>query len=516
MSKLVEARIEELNAVKKDLSQVKLKIAFCYPNVYKAGMASLGLQLIYRLWNKYEDVACERSFLPQKEIVEPYTLESDKPLRDMDILAFTLQYEDDYVNVLKILERSNIPIESSERDDRHPLIIAGGPCAQSNPIPMAPFIDAFMIGDLEPVSDQLIIEGFLENNSRTKRLESLDNFNWMWVPSINKDKTVSFSTKKDLDDYFYPIEQIIPQLEEEDPWYGAFGKTFMLEVVRGCNRGCSFCLTGKINRPRRNRSIAKLQELYRQGTEKCQVSKITTIGSGISDYKDLVNLCQSILEDNLSFSLPSIRADKISSKLVKLLVQAKQKTITTAPEAGTEELRKRICKGVSNEEIIQATENIANNGLSRLKTYFILGLPNETIEDVEAIADLASQLAKAGKGLRKIRISAGFFIPKPRTAYQDESLFKLEELQKRSRLLNKAIGSIPRVDCEIYNPKWARIQTILSISGEEISQPLKYVAKLGGGLGDWRRALKEYNTSIEQIVEQRKIKEEQPWDFIKM
>ncbi|NHJ38711.1 MAG: radical SAM protein [Asgard group archaeon] len=516
MSRFVEARIEELNAVKKDLSKVKLKIGFCYPNIYKAGMASLGLQLIYRLWNSYEEVACERSFLPQKDFVEPYTLESDKPLRNMDILAFTLQYEDDYVNVLKILERSHIPLESSERDERHPLIIAGGPSAQSNPVPMSPFVDAFMIGDLEPVSNQLINEGFLENNTRSKRIESLDSFEWIWVPAVNKEKTVSFAPKKDLDDYFYPIEQIIPQLEEEDPWYGAFGKTYMLEVVRGCNRGCSFCLIGKITKPRRNRSLKKLQDLYRQGIEKCQVKKITTIGSGISDYKDLTNLCQSILEDDLIFSLPSIRADKITPELIELLKQAKQKTITTAPEAGTEDLRKKICKGVTNEEIIQAAENISEGGLSRLKAYFILGLPEETIYDVEAIAEIAKLLIKAGKKIRKIKISAGFFVPKPKTTYQDESLLSLKELQYRSRLLNKAINSIPRVDCEIGNPKWTRIQTILSVSGEEISQPLKFVAKLGGGLGDWRRVLKDYNTSIEQIVENREIREEHPWDFIKL
>ncbi|NHJ48675.1 MAG: radical SAM protein [Asgard group archaeon] len=516
MSNLIEANIEEINAVRKDLSQVKLKMAFCYPNVYKAGMASLGLQLIYRLWNSYEGVACERSFLPQKAIVEPYTLESDRPLREMDVIAFTMQYEDDYVNILKILERANIPIETSERDDRHPLIIGGGPSAQSNPVPMSPFIDAFMIGDLEPVSDQLIIEGFLENSTRAKRLEALDSFDWMWVPSINKDKNVTFSPKKDLDDYFYPIKQIIPQLEEEDPWYGAFGKSYMLEVVRGCNRGCSFCLTGKITKPRRNRSLEKLKEIYRTGTKECDVSKITTIGSGISDYPHLIELCQSILDDGLTFSLPSIRADKITSDLVDMLAGANQKTITTAPEAGSEEMRKRICKGVTNDEIFKATEIAMNGGLSRLKLYFILGLPNETEQDVLAISKLAANIAKIGKNLRKIRISAGFFIPKPKTAYQDESLFTLKKLQQKERILKKEISSIPRVDCDVGNPKWARIQTILSISGEEISQPLKYVSKLGGGLGDWRRALKEYNTSIEEIVEERKKLEEHPWDFIKI
>ena len=166
MSNLIEATIEEKNAIKKNLSEMDLKIAFCYPNSYQAGMASLGLQLIYRLWNSYENIACERSFLPIKDIVQPYTLESDRPLREMDVIAFTMQYEDDYTNILQILERSQIPLESTERDDRYPLIIAGGPCAQSNPTPMSPFIDAFMIGDLEPVNDEFINEGLL--NGKTK------------------------------------------------------------------------------------------------------------------------------------------------------------------------------------------------------------------------------------------------------------------------------------------------------------------------------------------------------------
>ncbi len=516
MSKLVEAHIEEINAVKKDLSQMKLKIAFCYPNTYRAGMASLGLQLIYRLWNSYERVACERSFLPIKESVEPYTLESDKPLREMDVIAFTLQYEDDYTNVLQILERSHIPLETKDRDDRHPLIIAGGPCAQSNPIPISSFIDAFMIGDLEPVCDQLIREGLLSSQTRSTRLESLDNFEWIWVPSINEDKSVRFAPKGDINDYFYPVKQIIAQVEEENPWYGVFGKSFMLEVVRGCNRGCSFCLTGKINHPRRARTLDKLLELYRQGTQECDVNKITTIGSGISDYKYLEDLCQSILEDNLTFSLPSIRADKITHELVKLLVEAKQRTITTAPEAGTENLRKQICKGVSNEEIINSVSLASDEGLSRLKAYFILGLPDEKEEDIEAIAKLAEEMAKVGKNIRKLRISSCFFIPKPRTQYQDKSLFSLKELQAKRKLLYKLTNKIPRVNCDISNPKWSRIQTILSISGKEISKPLMLAAKYGGGLGSWRRALNEFNLTIEDIVENRSEKEEHPWDFIEL
>ncbi|NHJ86378.1 MAG: radical SAM protein [Asgard group archaeon] len=516
MSKFIETTIEEMNAVKKDLSQMKLKIAFCYPNTYQAGMASLGLQLIYRLWNLYEGVACERSFLPIKDFVEPYTLESDRPLREMDVLAFTMQYEDDYSNILSILKRANIPLESKKRDDRYPLVIAGGPSAQSNPVPMAPFIDAFMIGDLEPVSDKFIIEGLLGGKTKNERLAILDGFPWIWVPNLNYDKTVRVAPKGNLDDYFYPIIQIIPQLDYDDPWQGAFGKSFLLEIVRGCNRGCSFCLTGKINRPKRDRSLSKLLEIYREGIKECQVNKITTIGSGISDYKGLVNLCQNFLDDNLIFSLPSIRADKISEELVEVLVKTNQNTITTAPEAGTERLRKEICKGVTDDEIYMATQTASEGGLSRVKAYFILGLPGEELSDIKGIADLASGMVKTGKNIRKFRISSGFFVPKPRTMNQDESILPMNELQARSKLLKKLTAKIPRLECEIYNPKWTRIQAILSISGSEISNALKMATEFGAGLGAWRRALTDNNLDIDSIVEKRVIQDEHPWDFIKL
>ncbi len=515
MSKLVEAHIEEINAVKKDLSTVDLKIAFCYPNTYQAGMASLGLQLIYRLWNSYEKVACERTFLPIKDLVEPYTLESDKPLREFDVVAFTLQYEDDYTNVLDILERSHIPLKSEDRDDRHPLILAGGPSAQSNPVPMSPFIDAFMIGDLEPVSDQLIIDGLISNPTRSKKMEAIDDFPWIWVPTLNKGKKVTFAPKGDIEDYFYPTKQIIPQIEQEDPWHGVFGKTFLLEVVRGCNRGCSFCLTGKITRPRRNRSLQKLQELYREGIANCQVDKITTIGSGISDYPDLEAMCQSMLDDNVTFSLPSIRADKITEELVELLVKAKQKTITTAPEAGTENLRKGICKGVLDEEIMEAVTIISNGGLPRIKAYFVLGLPDETQEDIQGIVDMAENIAKAAKKVNKIRFSCGYFVPKPRTQFQDESIFPLKELQAKDKFLTKTINKIPRVDCEVYSPKRSRIQAILSTGGLEIAKALLLAKNYGGGLGAWRRAFNECNMSMEQLAEVKR-EGEHPWDFIEL
>ena len=511
-----EKHIKELNTIRKNLSQVALKIAFCYPNTYQAGMASLGLQLIYRLWNSYEEVACERTFLPLYEETEPYTLESNQPLREMDVLAFTMQYEDDYTNILKILQRAKIPLRSSDRDERHPLILAGGPCCQANPTPMAPFIDAFFIGDLEPVNDQLLIQGLLEPRTRAERMAVLDTFDWVWVPSLSREKTVKFAPKGDLNDYFYPIKQIIPQVEPGEDFYGVFGKTFMLEVVRGCNCSCSFCLTGKITRPKRDRSLQKLLELYRQGTKECAVDKTSLIGSGISDYKELETLCESIVNDGLKFSLPAIRADKITARLVQSIVASKQRTITTAPEAGTDELRKRICKRITNEEILEATQIASEGGLTRLKAYFILGLPSETKDDVEAIITLAEQMACIGNKLRTFRFTAGYFIPKPRTAFQNRPILSLQEMLTRGKFLLKASSRVPRVTFEVSSAKWAQIQTLLSISGEEIAPALESAAKQGGKLGDWRIALENHGIQLETIIEKPRERTEQPWEFIKI
>ncbi|MBD3191580.1 MAG: radical SAM protein [Candidatus Heimdallarchaeota archaeon] len=516
MSQLVEARIEELHAVRKNLSQMELKIALCYPNVYRVGMASLAIQLIYRLWNSYETIACERSFLPLKKIVEPYTLESDRPLREMDIIAFTMQYETDFTNILDIIARSHIPLESKDRDDNHPLILAGGPCAQANPVPMAPYIDAFMLGDLESVNNQLIEEALLPHKTRSAQLAALDSFPWIWVPNLNNDKPVHLAPRGNLDDYFYPIEQIIQQVEFDEPFHGVFGKSFLLEVVRGCNRGCAFCLTGKLNRPRRNRSLSKLQEISQEGVQTCEVEKITTIGAGISDYPYLEELCQNFVSNNLTFSLPSLRADTLTDDLVQSLVQANQRTITTAPEAGTERLRQEICKGVTDAEIIHFVQTAAAGGLSKIKAYFILGLPGEEQEDIEGIVRLAEKMVRAGKTIRDINFSAGFFVPKPRTLLQDASLFSLKDLRGKQKFLQKSLAKISRVTSEFFDPRWARIQAILSTGGEEISFPLKLAAKFGGGLGDWRRALNECDLAIDKVVEEREYQKEHPWDFIEL
>jgi len=223
-----------------------------------------------------------------------------------------------------------------------------------------------------------------------------------------------------------------------------------------------------------------------------------------------------MLDDGKNFSLPSIRADKITPELVRVIKDSHQRTITTAPEAGTERLRQEICKGVSDEEIIQATNIASEGGLTRIKAYFILGLPTETEEDLEGIIQLGKEMAKEGKNIRKIIFSCGYLIPKPRTTYQDESIYPLSELRQKGKYLTKLFAKIPKVDCEIYNPKWARIQTILSIGGQEISKPLRLAAQLGGGLGDWRRALKEYGLDINKLAENREKRDIQPWDFIKL
>ncbi|MEA2070633.1 MAG: radical SAM protein [Asgard group archaeon] len=509
-----EAIIEERNAVRKDYRKVDLKIAFCYPSIYRAGMSSLGLQLIYRLFNSYPQIACERSFLPQKETTVPYTLESDQPLKRMDVIAFTLQFEDNYTNVLDILHRSNIPLESKKRTEKDPLIIAGGPTVQANPTPLKPFIDGFMLGDIEPIVDKLLIEGLLENNSKEGQIETLNTFPWMWIPSIEPQKEVTFAPKGDINNYFYPVRQIIPQVDDVDPWHGVFGKTFMLEVVRGCSRNCAFCLTGKLNTPRRDRTLQKCQQLYREGVKHCEVNKITIIGSGIADYPELIPLCQSIVEDDLQFSLPSMRADRITPELMQLLVKSGQRTITTAPEAATQRLRDKICKNLTTEEILQATTIVNASGLSRIKYYFMLGLPSETEEDIEGLVEFGEKISQMTSNMRSVNISCSNFIPKAHTQFQNVSINSIKESKATGKKIRKDLNRIPGITCDVYSSNWTPIQTMLSIGGEEIAPCIKLAMLYGKNLGAWRRAIKETNLNLEKYTTKRKPTDQNPWDFI--
>lgn len=494
-------KILELNAIRKDWRN-KIKFALCIPSIYRVGMSSLALHTIYNILNSYEDVCCERVFLPPNN-TPPYSLESNQPLSKFDFIAFSLHYEINYTNVIKILLDSNIPVESKNRGSNLPIIIAGGP-VMANPLPLSFFIDLFVIGDFEPVAPK-ILEVYREVREKQAFLEQIKNTQGVYIPNITEG-TVKKTYDKHLENCPHALFQIIPQLEHNTNYSPSFGKSFLLEVSRGCGRQCRFCLEGIQGLPFRFRSLDKIQDIISQGIGKTNVNRVSLIGSGLSDHPKLEDICWSIVNKGLGLSISSLRVDCITDDLLQALVKGQQKTLTIAPETGSDRLLDVIHKGFSIDEILSAINRIKNSGMKNLKLYFMINLPTETSEDITAIGDMVQKINKIGFKGSNLRLSINCFIPKSHTPFQWEPSVNLEVSRNKIKELKKII----KMPAEFLDPQWAQIQTYLSLADSNIDKAILLVAKLGGSLGAWKKSLRisNYNHKIYDT------NSDLPWDFI--
>ena len=457
----------EYNAVVKDLKQVDTRIAMCFPDTYEIGMSNLGVRILYGLMNELPGVWCERVFAPWGDMEEEmrreglplYGLESGDPISDFDIIGFSLGYEMAYTNVLNMLDLAGLPLRSADRDEDAPLIIAGGTCAY-NPEPLAPFVDIFSLGEGEEVTVELIRlyqRARREGWSRQDLLAAAARVPGLYVPSLydvsyHADGTVEAVTPRegapalvtkrivqDLDKSYFPVKTIVPSTE-------IVHDRVMLEVFRGCIRGCRFCQAGYAYRPVRTRNPRLLME---QGIAACKDSgyqEMTLSSLSTSDYRPLEGLCDGLLEwcepNKVSLSLPSLRADNFSMGLMQRLQHVRKSGLTFAPEAGTQRLRDAINKNVTEEDLMNSCRTAFLGGWNTVKLYFMLGLPTETDEDVLGIADLAEKVYKTWRestpdpkrGVR-ITVSTAYFVPKPHTAFQWEGQISEEEYQRRVKLL---------------------------------------------------------------------------------
>jgi len=518
------------------------RIAICliYPNSYHVGMSNLGFQTVYQLLNAEDDVVCERAFLPGPEELQEYrnsqtplfSLESQKPLSDFDILAFSVSFENDFINILTQLELARIPLERRLREEGHPLVIAGGVAVFLNPEPLSEFFDLFVLGEGEEVIGEFLEvyretftrKGPIEKDDFLKRLSAVDG---IYVPKFYR-VTYAEDGKVEAMEPEPGFPQRVKRrwIQEMDRFPARstlftpdteFKEMALVEVNRGCPRGCRFCAACFVYHPFRSRTLPLLESLSE--TSLLKEPRVGLAGTAVSDYPHLLSLCQSILSHRGGISIASLRIDAITHPLIQCLREGGNQTVAIAPEAGSERLRKVLRKGYTEDEILKAVSAIIENGLSQIKCYFLIGLPTETEDDVRAIILLAKrirhQILSIRKGLKerwRLILSVHPFIPKPATPFQWVPLEEVGILKRKLKVIQGGIKGEKGMEMIHDLPKWAYIQALLSRGDRRVGKILMAAYRCQG---DWGKALRETSINPDFYVYRRRdLDEIFPWDFI--
>jgi len=487
----------------------RIPIALIYPNSYYIGMSNLGLHAIYKLLNSYSEVVCERAFWERDnrdEPLHPLSLESQRPLSDFAALAFSITYELDYFNVVQILRASGIPLYAADRDERHPLIIAGGPCIIANPLPLSPFFDCLCIGEAEPILPAMLPVLSEEiGGKRDKLLKELASLPGVYAPLVPSGTPVVRQWAANLDDFPVASTVLTPDTE--------LGDLYLIEVERGCNRGCRFCLTSNAFRPVRYRSVDKLIAQAELGLEYRR--RIGLVGPAVSDYPQLEELLAKLRQMGAGLSISSLRVKPLSRIVLREMAKGGAKTITLAPEAGSQRLRQVIRKGVSEDDVLESIGKVAEAGIKQLKLYFMIGLPSETDEDIEGIIKLAlsgkSILARQQTGCR-LSLNVAPFVPKAGTPFQWLPMAQLNILNRRLSLL-KNILAPKGIKVKSESPAWSQVQGVLARGDIELAEVLASIEEVS--LAGWRRAVEKCHLDIDYYAHQRwDTSEKLPWTIL--
>ncbi len=547
----------EMNAVSKPFDQAELTFAFCFPDSYEVGMSHLGIKILYDIINKQPWALCERAFMPwpdmadglRRENLPLFSLESRQPLSCFDIVGFTLQYEMCYTNILEMLDLADIPIYSSDRKDG-PIIMAGGPCAY-NPEPLAPFIDVFQIGD----GEQMMLEAITcvrdckaAGKSRLETLRSLAHIEGIYVPafyeaSYNDDGTLSSfiptdpsaprivrrCVVTDLDHASYPSAFIVPYTE-------AIHDRIVLEIMRGCTRGCRFCQAGMLYRPVRERSVETLLRQAEELENATGYEEISLSSLSSGDYSNLTELVTALIErykdKKVSVSLPSMRLDSIVKQSLEETQKIRKSGLTLAPEAGTQRLRDVINKGVTEEDLIRAVKDAFETGWSTVKLYFMIGLPTETEEDLAGIGVLARDVINTyfsvpksirAKGLR-VTCSASTFVPKAFTPFQWQAQDEYDTIIRKQKELADILHQVKGVNFNWHEPELSMLEACFARGDRRLAEVLYHAWKKGCRMDAWSEYLR-FDLWLEAFKDcgldptfyanrMRGEKELLPWDFI--
>ena len=506
----------EWGEVKKDLSDIRVRVAFCFPDTYEIGMSNVGMRILYGVMNRMEGVWCERVFAPWGDMEEQmrqhqlplWALESQDPVKDFDMIAFTIGYEMAYSNILNMLDLSGVPLHSADRHDLKNIVFAGGVCA-FNPEPLAEFIDFFSLGEGEDITVEIVSlydQAKAEGWSKEAFLHAVAKIPGVYVPGFyrheyNPDGTLSAIvplegapkkvTKRiieDLDSAYFPTDMIVPSTE-------IVHDRANLEVFRGCIRGCRFCQAGFSCRPVRKKSP---EVLYRQAVEILENSgnnEITVSSLSTSDYRGLKELTDQLIpycaDHKINLSVPSLRADNFSRELMQKLQTVRKSGLTFAPEAGTQRLRDVINKNLTEDEILTTCANAFSGGWNNVKLYFMLGLPTETDEDVLGIAELVYKVIQTWKecavnkkrGLR-VHVATAYFVPKPHTPFQWEKQITPQEYLRRCRLLKEHFYS-KSIEYDYHSPDLSRLEAVFARGDRRLGPVIEAAVKSGARLDGW-------------------------------
>ena len=552
----------ELNSVVKDKDNVDIRIAMCFPDVYEIGMSHLGIQILYDMFNRREDTWCERVYSPwadlhqimKEENIPLFGLESQEPVKDVDFLGITIQYEMCYTNILQVLDLAQIPLLAKDRTEEHPIVMGGGPCTY-NPEPIADFFDFFYIGEGETQYDAILdmYKEMKKNGaSRNEILHAIAKIEGMYVPAFydvtyKEDGTIDAFTPKyddipvtikrqvqvDLDSAIYPEKPVVPFIK-------ATQDRVVLEIQRGCIRGCRFCQAGMIYRPNREKNVEILKEYARKMLKATGHEEISLSSLSSSDYKQLEELLDFLLEEckkqHINISLPSLRIDAFSLDIMSKVQDVKKSSITFAPEAGSQRMRNVINKGLTVEDILGGSKEAFLGGWNKVKLYFMLGLPTETEEDMRAIPELANQIAalyyetipkEERTGKCQITMSTSFFVPKPFTPFQWAKMEDSGEYLRRAHIVNDTMKAQLNHKSLRYNWHEADVtvlEGIMARGDRKLSKAILHVYENGGIYDAWSEffqyqrwldAFKACDIDMDFYNKRERYETEVfPWDFI--